>query len=92
MSTFVDVGKALLQIRDSRLYREKHDTFEAYCKERWGMARQTAYQLMEGSKIAENVRNCGQTPKTESVVRPLSGLEPEEQRVRAYASPDPPEP
>lgn len=31
---FVEVGTALAQIRDSRLYRQSHDTFEAYCRER----------------------------------------------------------
>jgi hypothetical protein len=28
------VGKALMEIRDSKAYRDQHDTFEAYCKER----------------------------------------------------------
>ena len=35
MATFVDVGRALLQIRDKRLYRGTHASFDAYCKERW---------------------------------------------------------
>jgi hypothetical protein len=30
LSTFVEVGNALLEIRDSKLYRETHPTFEAY--------------------------------------------------------------
>jgi hypothetical protein len=33
----IDVGLALLEIRDQRLYREAgYRTFEEYCKERWG--------------------------------------------------------
>jgi phage N-6-adenine-methyltransferase len=35
LATFVEVGNALLEIRDDRLYRETHRTFEDYCRERW---------------------------------------------------------
>ena len=31
LKTFVEVGAALLGIRDGRLYRETHATFEDYC-------------------------------------------------------------
>jgi hypothetical protein len=34
---FVACGHALEAIRDERLYRALHCTFEAYCKERWGL-------------------------------------------------------
>ena len=43
------------------------------------MARQTAYQLMDAANVVENVRNCGQTPATESQARPLSKLPADEQ-------------
>lgn len=33
------VGKALLTIRDSKLYREQFQTFNYYCKARWGMVK-----------------------------------------------------
>ena len=36
MRTFVEVGAALCEIRDQRLYRVMHATFEGYCRERWG--------------------------------------------------------
>ena len=36
LKTFVDVGNALLAIRDKRLYRQGFGTFEDYCKDRWG--------------------------------------------------------
>lgn len=51
LQTFRDVGAALLEIRDSRLYRETHSSFEAYCAERWGMNRLRAYQLMDSAKV-----------------------------------------
>ena len=33
---YVEAGEALRTIRDARLYRETHGTFEDYCRERWG--------------------------------------------------------
>jgi protein gp37 len=80
-AAFVEVGNALLEIRKDRLYRIEFDTFEDYCRERWEMARRTAYQLMSGAEVFENVRNCAQSnPTHESQMRPLTQLEPEEQR------------
>ncbi len=35
VQTFYEVGNALLQIRDERLYRQTHSTFEEYCREKW---------------------------------------------------------
>ncbi len=36
------VGKALLEIRTDKLYRETHTTFEAYCQDKWGHTRKWA--------------------------------------------------
>jgi hypothetical protein len=35
-AAFERAAKALREIRDRRLYLKTHDTFEAYCVERWG--------------------------------------------------------
>lgn len=78
--TFVEVGHALLRIRDSRLYRAKHDTFENYCLSRWGMARTYAHRLIEAAGVVKNLLPIGNTPKTEAVVRSLTKLEPAQQR------------
>jgi hypothetical protein len=55
LGTFVEVGNALISIRDGKLYRQNHDTFEAYCDKRWGLKRQRAYQLIEAAEVAEAV-------------------------------------
>ena len=81
LATFVDVGNALAAIRDARLYRAEHDTFEEYLLARWGMARQRAYQMIEAARVVENVNNCRQIPSNEAQARPLARLEPEEQRA-----------
>lgn len=47
--SFLDVGTALLEIRDARLYRESHTSFEAYCREKWDLERARAYQFMDAA-------------------------------------------
>ena len=45
---FIAVGRALADIRDNRLYRETHKTFEKYCKDRWDLSRGYADQQIGG--------------------------------------------
>lgn len=40
------IGKALIAIRDGRLYREKYATFWEYCAGKWGMTPERASQYM----------------------------------------------
>ncbi len=63
LQTFVEVGQALAEIRDRRLYRQSHATFEAYCNERWGRGRRWANQLVCASVAAVHVgKHVSQTP------------------------------
>jgi uncharacterized Zn finger protein (UPF0148 family) len=55
LETFVQVGLALAEIRDSRLYRETHGTFEDYCRERWGFTDRRARQLVATAGIGTMV-------------------------------------
>ncbi|MCU0518058.1 MAG: hypothetical protein MUC60_14580 [Oscillatoria sp. Prado101] len=72
---FGQVGKALDEICDKRLYRESHKTFEAYCRNKWGIARRRAYQFIDAAQVVENLcANCTQIPTNECQVRPLTGL------------------
>lgn len=81
LKTFVEVGGALLAIRESRLYRQEYETFEEYCKGRWGFTRMRASQLISASEVIGNLSvNHGlQIPTSERQARPLTQLEPEEQ-------------
>jgi len=93
---FYAVGCALAEINASRLYRATHDTFEEYCRERFEIARRTAYQYIEAKKVMDNVRQgaqieilnpahmrCNYFPLNERQVRPLTRLEPDAQ-VQAW--------
>jgi len=44
------------------------------------MSYRRAVQLMDAAEIVSNLNNCSETPSHESQVRPLTGLEPEQQR------------
>ena len=79
MRTFVDVGTALAEIRDSRLYRATHETFEAYCQGRWGMTKSRGNQLILAAGVIENLATTVAKPATESQARPLTRLEPPQQ-------------
>ncbi|WP_433734923.1 hypothetical protein ACQP0C_41615 (plasmid) [Nocardia sp. CA-129566] len=52
---FWRAGKALKVISDARLYRESHDTFEAYVVDRWQMQTSQAYRLISAAAVAEPI-------------------------------------
>lgn len=50
---FVEVGLALMEIRDKRGYKlAGHETFEAYCRERWGWTSQNAEYHIGAATVA----------------------------------------
>lgn len=80
---FYAVGCALAEISASRLYRQKHATFEDYCRARFEISRQSAYQYIDAQKVMNNLSAIGGQikllPLNERQVRPLTRLEPDEQ-------------
>lgn len=80
LATFVEVGQALLAIRDERLYRERHKTFEDYCQERWGWKRAHAYRQIEAAQVVRNLSPMGDTPTNERQARVLAPLTTDRQR------------
>jgi hypothetical protein len=88
---WIDGALILLEIRDSKLYREQYGTFEKYCRERWQMSRRHANRLISASTVLENLgpiwsqslKTCHQVsdePLSESQLRPLTKLTPEQQK------------
>lgn len=84
LQTFVDVGEALMEIRDSKLYRVEHDTFEDYCKDKWHFTKTQANRLIGASIVAENLAPTGVKIPTERQARPLTKL-PAEQQPAAWS-------
>ncbi|WP_317111783.1 hypothetical protein [Chroococcidiopsis sp. SAG 2025] len=81
---FCEAGKALAELRERRLYRSTHKTFEAYCQDRFGFTRRHVNYLIAGSQVVENLQmgTIGSQilPTSERQVRSLIALEPDEQR------------
>ena len=81
---FYEAGMALMQLRDRRLYRSTHATFEDYCRDRFDYTRRRPYQLIDAAKIYNNLsEKCEQfvhiLPTREGQVRPMSQLNASEQ-------------
>lgn len=80
---FYEAGKSLIELRDRRLYRSTHKTFEEYCRDRFGFTRRSSDYLIAGSLVVDNLRirtNSSQIlPSSETQCRPLTQLKPEQQ-------------
>lgn len=84
LKTFVDVGSALLRIRDERLYRTESATFEGYCRERWGFSDGRARQLIGAAQTVTTVTVEGlPAPTNEGQARELARV-PEEDRAEVW--------
>jgi ribosomal protein L37AE/L43A len=77
--TFVEVGHALTEIRDGKLYRAGYRTFDEYCQTRWGIGRGRAYQIIGASAITREMSTVVDNPPTnEREARELGKVEKED--------------
>jgi hypothetical protein len=74
LDAFLQVGRALGEIRDSRLYREVHGTFEGYCHTVWGFGRKNAHDLIRTASVAARVQDLGHSAPTREQARALVPL------------------
>jgi hypothetical protein len=58
--TFIAVGTALAEIRDTRLYKADFATFDDYCDNRWGFSRAHAHRLIEAASLATEMSPTGE--------------------------------
>ena len=91
--TFVEVGRALLTIRDHEngvLYKQRYGTFEKYWRERWDFEHAHVYRLMDAAKIYDEFSPTGEAspsaplPTTERQIRALKGLPTPALRLKAW--------
>ncbi|MHC5746932.1 MAG: hypothetical protein ACYTXT_34635 [Nostoc sp.] len=52
---FFEAGKALAELRDRRLYRSTHKTFEEYCCSRFGYTHRHVNYLIAASNVVDNI-------------------------------------
>ena len=75
--TFVEVGTALTEIRDRKLYRRDYNTFEAYCQEKWGWKKSHAYRMIDAVELTSSLPPAvAQHVTTEATARELSNVPP----------------
>ncbi len=88
--TFLEVGSALVEIHNRKLYKSTHRAWDRYCKDRWGFARAHAYRLMQAARIVADmakVSPIGDTlppPENESQVRSFNRLRTGEEQARQW--------
>lgn len=84
ITSFVQVGQALLEINSSRLYREDYKTFEEYCHKRWGFSRSYAYRQITARNIAQMLSPMGDNGDlAERHLRELAPVMDDPDEVRA---------
>lgn len=89
---FYEAGSGLRELRDKKLFRSTHRTFEEYCRDRFGFQRRYSYRLIDAATVVNDLCPIGTheelgtaatqiLPTNERQVRDLVGLEAEEQRL-----------
>lgn len=86
---FREAGTALRELRDKRLYRSTHKSWEAYCKERFGYGRDSADLKISAAAVVEEIEKLPTIrrqilPTTLEQVRPLIKLQDLEARTSAW--------
>jgi hypothetical protein len=86
LETFVEVGNAFVKIRDQRLFRSSHDTFEEYCRDKWKFTARQANRLIGAGGVVDNLKRDqlvssvpAAIPENEAQARPLTELPPAKQ-------------
>lgn len=88
--TFIMVCDALVDVRDKKLYRASHKTFQDYCADRWKMTARHANRLMLSGPVVKNIESEQlvssvpvAVPQNEAQTRPLQPLTKEKQVAAA---------
>jgi hypothetical protein len=75
LETFVEVGQALMAIRDGRLYKATHLSFDDYCDQRWGFSRVQSTHLIGAAQTVTMVTTFdAPPPANERQARALAPL------------------
>lgn len=81
---FYEAALALRELHERKLYRSTHSRFDHYCRDRFGFSQQNADLLIRAAGVIDNLKittiGCNFFPTNERQVRPLTKLEPNEQR------------
>lgn len=89
MMCFMDVGRALLEIKEERLYLHYADTFEDYCKKRFGWTASYGGKVIRSMEASDDVSEVETAigtivPPNESVAREIAVLEADKDRQKLW--------
>ncbi|GAB3901064.1 hypothetical protein [Spirosoma agri] len=65
LTTFLEVGNALLEIQQEKLYRATHLTIEQYMNDRFSLKRKRGYQLIEAARVINQIAEELETAEPE---------------------------
>jgi len=85
---FLLAGQALRILRDRKLYRETHNRFEDYVRDRFDFTKRKAYYLIDAYEVVDNLKSeqfVHFLPTSESQCRELAKL-PVPQQASAWVS------
>jgi len=86
---FMQVGRALMRIRDERLYKTDYSNFDAYCRERWQRRRAWADQTIRSTRVAGELHTAGVHFPTEREARAIAPhVEEVKERIEAGEEPE----
>lgn len=73
---FDEAGRALIQIREEKLWQGAYRSFQQYLRQKWHFGRRNAINLMNSVSVMDNLTasTARPLPATESQVRPMAGL------------------
>ena len=86
IDTYIEVGRALMRIRDEQLYRLDYPTFAAYCRDVAGRSRAWAYKMMSGAAIHDAVLSTGVDIQTATAAQALAKFPAEHRPTIAQAA------
>lgn len=86
LQNFVAVGTALMEIRNGRLYRETHATFEEYVRSVFSLSRPHAYNLMDGAQVMRDLSSIEDIPlpTNEAQARELKYFKTPQERAEKW--------
>lgn len=84
IKTFYEVGMALADIRNRKLYRADYGTFEEYAEKRWQMSRPRAYELMAAAEVVSGMPDTVQPVANARQASELARV-PEPERAEVWA-------
>jgi hypothetical protein len=79
---FIEVGLAVAEIRQGKLYQIEYETFEEYCDKHWGWTKQRIYQIMDATEIHRSLPpKVNNLLTRESQLRPLKSVPPVQREI-----------